>query len=156
MSIEEKIEGLTAAITNLTVQVSALVNNANFGNVSAAAAIAMAKEDITGQSTSETKKPRKSKAEKAETKPDPIDEFEDVTETKPDPVDEIDDLGLDEEAAPAITQEELKKVVAEVSKKKGRETVLKLFKKFEIATFADVKPEQYAAMHKDATALLGG
>ena len=92
MSIEEKIEGLTVAITQLNVHISALVNNANFGNVSAAAAIAMAKEGIIGQSTSETKKTRKPK-EKA---PDPIEEELPDTAASATESDDLD-LGIDDE-----------------------------------------------------------
>lgn len=158
MTIESKIEELTAAVTALNVTISALVNDANFGKIAApstsasTAAVAGANGSPAGD-----EKPKRTRTTKpAETKPVETAEvggFDDVSETGA--ADDEFDLGIDEEPAIEVTQADLKTVVSDVSKKKGRETVLRLFKDFGVATFGDVKPEQYGKMYAAAKELLG-
>lgn len=156
MTIETKLEELTGAITALTVQLSAIVNDANFGKI-AAPSTAASTAAVAGTTEEKPKRTRTTKA--AETKPvetAEVEGFDDVTETAPAATEADDlDLGLEEEAAPEVTQADLKTVVSDVSKKKGRETVLRLFKDFGVATFGDVKPEQYGKMYAAAKELLG-
>lgn len=148
MSLEEKIEKLSSAVEALTVQISALVNDANFGKIAAPSA------GVNGSAGNvepeEKPAPKKSRSKPAETKPAPV-----VDPLEESPADDFD-LGLDEEAAPAeeaVTLDQVKAKCSEIAKTKGRETILKLFKQFDAATFGDIKPEQYAKLYKAACAV---
>lgn len=160
VSIETKIEELTGAITALNVTISALVNDANFGKI-AAPSTAASTAAVAGATEEKPKRTRTTKP----AEPKPV-ETADSVGFDDDVVESIDaataagtdnefDLGIDEEPAVEVTQADLKTVVSDVSKKKGRETVLRLFKDFSVATFGDVKPEQYGKMYAAAKELLG-
>lgn len=159
MSLELEVKELREAVVALNVTISALVNDANFGKI--AAFSTLASNAVVAGATEE--KPKRTRTTKP-AEPKPVETadaggFDDVVEsidaaTAAGTDDEFD-LGIDEEPAVEVTQADLKTVVSDVSKKKGRETVLRLFKDFGVATFGDVKPEQYGKMYAAAKELLG-
>jgi len=163
VSIENQIERLAVAIEALNVNLSALVNDANFGKLTSttnAPLTSASTATVAGVNGSTDEKPRRTRTKAAETKPveTEVEGFDDVVAnidaaTVAGTDDEFD-LGIEEDA-PVVTNAELKAIVSEVSKKKGRETVLRLFKDFGVTTFGDVKEDQYGKMHAAAKELLG-
>lgn len=156
VSIENQIERLAVAIEALNVNLSALVNDANFGKLTSttnAPSTAASTATVAGATE---EKPKRTRTKAAETKPveTEVEGFDDVTETTTAAADDEFDLGIEEDA-PAVTNAELKTIVSEVSKKKGRETVLRLFKDFGVTAFGDVKEDQYGKMYAAAKELLG-
>lgn len=83
-----------------------------------------------------------------------LDEPESQPETTSDESDNDDDLDLglddDSDAGETLTIDDVKPVLIKVMKSQGRETVLKILKKYGASNVENIKPEDFGAIKADA------
>lgn len=157
MSLESELSELNSNIKALT---EALIGLANAG-----AAAADAGKLVEVVAVKEPNTPKKSKSKSKAAKESAPVEVEDDLDLDPpaeakskaaDPVDDLDlddDLGLDDE--PEVSRDDVRKLLVELGKKKGRDAAISLLKEFKVSNFNDLKDSDLPAVYKKAQAALG-
>jgi len=141
MSLESELSELNSNIKALT---EALIGLANAGAAAADAADAGKLVEVVAVKEPNTPKKSKSKS-KAAKESAPVEAEDDL--------DLDDDLGLDDE--PEVSRDDVRKLLVELGKKKGRDAAISLLKEFKVSNFNDLKDSDLPAVYKKAQAALG-
>lgn len=160
MSLESELSELNSNIKALT---EALIGLANAGAAAADAADAGKLVEVVAVKEPNTPKKSKGKSKAAkESAPVEVEDDLDLdssAEAKAkaaDPTDDLDlddDLGLDDE--PEVSRDDVRKLLVELGKKKGRDAAISLLKEFKVSNFNDLKDSDLPAVYKKAQAALG-
>lgn len=145
MSIEEKIEGLTTAINQLT---AIITNNSIAAGTSASTGTVKGVNGSTSEAVVEkpaTKRTSKAAPKKEEAPKDDDLDMDGLNDDTP----ADDDLGLDDdEPEVEITQDVLKEEFKKLAKKSGgRESVQEILKSFKSTSFGDLKATDFKAAY---------